>query len=428
MKRFGWLTVRIWVVLLGVVLVGCGRQQPEAERTSPLVLWHAMSDKKAVALRQIVQEYNATHPAIPVQEVVIGDYDGLFKKTISALLAKRPPDLVTAYESMVSEFMRYRELVDFAPYVNESAKADGLREDIYPSLLESNRYPAFGGKTLSMPFTKSILMFYYNLDMLREVGRDKPPATWEELIAACRAIQAKRKISPLALARDASTIDALVYSFGGDVYDPKTRKPLFDQPAAVQMLTLIRDLFGPGLAHEVAYGTFDDRNDFAQKRAAFFIRSSTSRPYVAEMVGNAFRWNMTVLPRAAAVKEPRTVLFGANICVFKSNSARERAAWQFISYFLSKDVTAKWATQTGYLPVRKSALETPVLKEFLQKHPANIRAIEAIPFARSEPSVRGWQEVRPALEKAVGNVIAKQQTPEQAARWLQGEAVRILKD
>lgn len=428
MKPIAWLVLRIWIVLLGAIPLGCGRQQSEAERTPPLVFWHAMSDKKAAVLRDIVRDYNATQPPIPVQEVVVGDYDGLYKKTVSALLAKRPPDLVTAYESMVSEFMRYREMVDFTAFLNESEATDGLRDDIYPSLLDSNRYPAFGGKILSMPFTKSILMFYYNVDMLREVGRDKPPATWEDFIAACRDIKAKRNISPLALARDASTIDGLIYSFGGELYDPRRQVPLFDQPPAVGALRLIRDLFDPGLAHEVAYGTFDDRIDFAQKRAAFFIRSSTSRPYVAEMVKDTFRWNMTVIPRAAAAKQPRTVLFGANIGVFKSTPDRERAAWQFIAYFLSKDVTARWAIETGYLPVRRSAFETPLLKDFLQKHPANARTIEAVPFARSEPSVRGWQEVRSAVEKAAGNVIAKQQTPEQAAQWLQNEAVQILKD
>ena len=44
-------------------------------------------------------------------------------------------------------------------------------------------------------------------------------------------------------------------------------------------------------------------------------------------------------------------MYGANICIFKSTPEKEMAAWRFINHFTSPPVTARWATQTGYLPV-----------------------------------------------------------------------------
>jgi multiple sugar transport system substrate-binding protein len=420
-------TVSKMVLVLTVVIAvmtGCSKKQSDVE--TPLIFWHSQSDQKAKALREIIDAYNATNPPLKVQEEFVGDYDTTYRKTLTALMAKQPPDLAQAYESMVSEYMKYQAVADLAPYLDAEAKTSDILKDIYPEFIEGNRYPAFGNQLLSMPFTKSILMLYYNMDMLKEIGRDRPPVTWEDFLTVCRQIKQKKGFTPVAFSRDASTFDALVYSFGGQVYDPANKQPLFDSPPALDAFGLLRELFLNNLAREIAYGTYDDRNDFVQKRVAFFIRSSTSRPYVHSLVKNQFHWGMTVIPHAQKLPTPRTVLFGANICVFKTTPARQLAAWKFIHYFLSRDVTAKWAIRTGYLPVRKSALEVPALKKMLAEHPANRQTIDAIPFAFPEPSVRGWQETRSLVEKAMSEVIAKRQTPSQAAAGLQKEARRVL--
>jgi ABC-type glycerol-3-phosphate transport system substrate-binding protein len=412
------------ILMLSTMIGGCGKDKV-AQEQQELVFWHVMSDQKGTALREIIDDYNATNPKMKIRAEYVGDYDTLYRKTMAALLAKRPPDLAMAYSNMVTEYMKYQAVTDLGPYLAAEPKQD--IDDFYPVFLEDSRFAAFDNKLLSMPFTKSILLFYYNVDMLKEVGFNTPPATWDEFIKICKAIKAKRNISPLAFARDASTFDGLVFSFDGEVYDSKTKKPLFDQPATLQALTLLRDLFEQGLAHETAYGTYDDRNDFVSEQAAFFIRSSTSRPYVKELVGKKFNWNATVLPHGKDMKQPKTVLFGPNLCVFKKDSEREQAAWNFVRYFTSPKVSAKWTLKSGYLPVRKSALKEPMVQAFLDEHPANRETINVIPWASPEPSVRGWQEVRSLLDKIAGQVISKNQTPEQAAKDLQDQASEILK-
>ncbi len=416
----------LFIILMFVTMFGgCGKTDSTQEQQE-LVFWHVMSDQKGVALREIIDAYNATNPTMKIRAEFVGDYDTLYRKTMAALLAKRPPDLAMAYSNMVTEYMKYQAVADLTPYLDAEPKQDV--QDFYPVFLEDSRFPAFENKLLSMPFTKSILMLYYNVDMLKEIGLDVPPATWDQFIAACKAIKAKRNISPLAFARDASTFDGLVFSFGGEVYDPKSQKTLFDQPATLQALKLLRDLFDQELAHETAYGTYDDRNDFVSENAAFFIRSSTSRPYVKELVGIKFNWSATVLPHDKTVKEPRTVLFGPNLCIFKKDVAREKAAWDFVRYFTSPDVSAKWAVKSGYLPVRKSALQQPMIQTFLNEHPANRETINIIPWAHPEPGVRGWQEVRSLLEKFSSQVITKTQPPEEAAADLQRQALEVLKN
>ena len=71
-----------------------------------------------------------------------------------------------------------------------------------------------------------------------------------------------------------------------------------------------------------------------------------------------------VIPQGADNKNPKTALYGANAILFKSTPEKQLASWLFLKYFTSKDVTAYWSIQSGYLPVRKSAAESDVYKKF----------------------------------------------------------------
>ena len=53
-------------------------------------------------------------------------------------------------------------------------------------------------------------------------------------------------------------------------------------------------------------------------------------------------------------------LYGASISVYKTTPEKELASWLLIKFLGEKDQTAKWAINTGYLPVRASAKDTVV--------------------------------------------------------------------
>jgi len=132
------------------------------------------------------------------------------------------------------------------------------------------------------------------------------------------------------------------------------------------------------------------------------------------------------LPPHAAAAAPVTVMYGANVCLFKSTPEREREAWRFVKYFTSPEVTARWARETGYLPVRKSAAELPEMKEFYASNPRARHVYEMLPAARGEPNVVGWQEVRTELQAAAKAVAAGETPPRDAAVNLKQKADAIL--
>lgn len=91
----------------------------------------------------------------------------------------------------------------------------------------------------------------------------------------------------------------------------------------------------------------------------------------------------------------------ANIAVFKSNPQKQLAAWQFIKYFTSTAVNADWSTASGYLPIRKSAANTDVVKAQFEKVPSYRVAVNDIQqYGRPETTIRGTQDTRNFIANA----------------------------
>lgn len=415
--------------LLAWAVSGCP-SRPGATTASaggPLAIefWHTRAQEDAKALEAIVADFNAANPDLRVTPQYQGRYPDLYRKVTATIQTGQLPTLAVAYESMIADYMAAKIIAPLDPFLKDEQY--GLSEeslaDIFPAYLETNRFAQWENQLLSFPFTKSNLMLYYNQDLLKKAGFSDPPSTWAQFEAQCRAVRQQTGKPVWALDLDPSTIDGFIFSFGGDLLSPDRKQTLFDRPATVKTFTLLDRLFREGLAYQV---TRDDLgNEFGSGNAVFIFSSSTQRPYLEQQIGTSFAWDMAILPRDAGV-EPVTVMYGANICVFRSTPEKERAAWRFIRYFTETEVTARWAMQTGYLPVRRSAAESPALKAFFAENPRARRAFDVLPHARPEPNIAGWQEVRELISDAVTAVINKQQRPDQAAAELKRKADGVI--
>lgn len=392
---------------------------PDASASGDIAFWHTLRGEYADLFAQIVADFNAQSETGDVQLQYIGSYDDIFRKCSLAIKGGGLPTLATAYESMVTEYVSADCVVDLDRYLTDPDIGFDLRNlaDIFSVFIDTNRYRAFGDRFYSFPFTKSVLMVYYNADMFQAVGCETFPETWDALIDASRRIREKFDIPAYSLSVDASTFDAFVLSCGGPIITDDQKTVLFDAPHGRRAFEIIAALAREKLLKTTAIDSYDDRLDFVNKRCAFHIRSSAHRPFVAELVADEFQWDMAPLPHAADAP-PRTVLFGGNVCMFKSTPEKERTAWEFLKYFTSAKTTARWAVVTGYVPVRAGAADDPALAQFFAADPRNRRAFEALPLARSEPRAPGWQSVRRIIEETVTDVVEGKRDPAQAARDL----------
>lgn len=395
-----------------------------------LVFWHTQTQENKTALEDLCKRFNAENgKGITVRPLYQGNYTQTFQKIVAGITAHSLPDIAASYESMVAEYMKAGAVVPLDGYVSG---ADGLSkadlDDIFPAFLATNRYPQFGNQLLSFPFTKSVLVNYVNMDALKAAGIAAPPATWADLQAdAVKLTRPAQGSLPamkgMAVTLDASTIDGWVMAQGGTLLDASGAH--FDTPAAAAVFQGIASLFKKGAAYETH--DFDYQSDFGGQRAAMVCVSSTPRLLFKPLIANKFAWKLAMIPQKDPA-HPATVLYGANLCIFKSTPEKQKAAWEFLKWLSMKEQAAYWAIHSSYMPLRKSVAGTPEMQDAWKKDPQGKEAFDLIPYARPEPNARGWQEVRTQLTEALESVVKGVKDPQTALKDLNAGANKTLQE
>jgi len=414
-----------------VLQAGCGGAPTRPAGTfapinpSAAVFWDRQTTESARLLQQFGAAFNQTWKGLPIQIERAGTYPDIYRKTTASIRAGELPAMAVSYESMTAEYIAAGAVAPLDEFLKDPELGISPEEldDFFPSVLASNRFEEHGGGLYSFPYTKSVLMLFYNRRVLDAAGVAAVPATWDEFLAACRAVKAKTGEPAIGLAADCSTFNGLLFSMGGAVN--RGRETLYDSPESVRVLELYETLINEGLAYPINPGTFDDEVALVNDKAAFTLRTSSGRGTVGAAMGDARRWGMAMIPQADPSR-PATVLFGANVSIFKTDPAQQRAAWAFLRDFTATDNLVQWAIATGYLPIRKSAAQHPDMLAFWAEADFNRAAFDCLPFARAEPNIAGWQEVRKAVEDAQMAVFTKVKTGRAAALELKKTADAIL--
>lgn len=424
------IVLALWA---GVLLCGCGCT-PSGSRDGtfqPLnpefaVFWDRQTTESAELLRDLVEAFNRDWKGMPVKVERSGSYTDIFRKVTAGINAGVLPAMAVSYESMTIEYIplgAVRKLDDLITGPETGLSQEAL-DDFFPAVLEQNRFPEHGNSFYSFPFAKSILMMYFNKKVLAEAGIAEPPETWTEFIDQCRLVKRKTGKYAHAVHADCSTVNGMIYSMGGEVV--QGRKTLYDSEEALSVFRIYETLAREELAYLIAPGTYEDNIALSKNDLAFVLRTSSAlSDMMMLMEDDRDRWGLTRIPQTDP-EHPATVLFGPNVCLFNTGEEQVKASWAFVKYFTNPEVSVRWALATGYLPVRKSAHEHPDMRAYWEQWRYNRAPYDCLSFARPEPNIAGWQQVRDIVARGVTEIMTGVRDADSAAREVQRSASEAL--
>lgn len=123
-------------------------------------------------LATLTQQYMKAHPNVTVQLQPYADYATLKTKITAAIAAGKPPAIAQIYEEWATEYQKAGALLSLQPFI---AGKDGLSQsdlaDFYPVMLKDGQ---INGTQYMLPFNKSVVVLYYNQDMLQKAGLSVP--------------------------------------------------------------------------------------------------------------------------------------------------------------------------------------------------------------------------------------------------------------
>ncbi len=394
------------ILLIVLMVLGCAR-----EDKTVVTFWHVMSGPLGRQLDELVAEFNRIHPEGEVRSVHMGSYDVLAQKLMGAVASGTPPVIAQLYESWTDQFYRAGDLLPLETFITSDSSFS--RDDFFPVFLEDNIYDSI---LVTLPFNKSVPVFYYNQDVFQKFGIETFPVTWDEFRAVCMKLR-QSGTWPTSWPVDVWYFSAMLYQHGGCLLDETTRAPRFQEAEGVQALEYLVGLIQDSLLY-INPG-FQRQIEFLAGNVVIIPASVTSWAFMKERL--SFRMAVAPFPHG---REEATVIAGTNIGMFRgSTDAQRRYAWKFIRWLLLPENQVRWTSATYYLPTRMSVMKLDEYKEFIQQNTGYDRIVRQLRTARTEPRTEEWFTGRIYLGEALEEAVRLQRTPRQA---LEHAARRLL--
>lgn len=399
-KGYGLIGTLVAFVILFTMLTPASGAAPVK-----ITFWHGAGGDHGNVLESLVNEFNASQDKIEVESAFQGGYGTLMQKLLASVAAGDPPTLSWTFNNWTAQLIQGEAIVAMEQFAEdpEIGYTEAELSDFYASFIDAN---SWNGTLYTLPFNKSVQVLYYNKTLLDQAGVDVP-TTLDELAAAARQVKEKTGVAGLAVRPSIDTFSTYFRAFGGEWLD-EAGQPAFQDAAGVQAFQFVQELIADGAAY--AYdGYLDD--EFNKGKVAMFIHSNGTIPWVRRSA--TFSWGTAPVPRGTRAA---ATVAGLDLAIFATaTEAEKRAAWQFTKWLLSPEVNARWSVETGYLPIRRSTLETSRMEEYLQEsaheNASGIASLDRLVF---DPGIPAWNDMRNFISEATERVFLLDVDPQTA--------------
>ena len=383
----------------------------ELQEPVTIEMWHYMNGKQAETLNQIIEEFNATNgKGITVNAVAQGNVPDLNKKVIAASQSNTLPAIINVYPDLATGLINEGKIVDLAPYITDAnvGMEDEVKNDFVDAFMaELSQWEE--GKVYGMPMTKSTKVLYVNKNMLEELGyslADMENLTMKKLSEISKKCYDELGIPGFGFDSSSNAFISTLMMDGKNFIDLDGTINV-DNEWVREYMTFFQEQTSNGYFRVAGEDKFLS-NPFSNGKMLAYQGSSAGFAHIN--TNGAFEVAVVEAPVFEG-KDNAVIQQGASLFATSTVSPEQQyASYEFIKFLTNTENTAKFATSTGYLPVRKSAQDLDMVKALLEDE-TNLYgqiykvAQEALEYAYYTPAVNNAQSARTSVEeKYVGFV------------------------
>ncbi|MEE2810968.1 MAG: extracellular solute-binding protein [Pseudomonadota bacterium] len=258
-----------------------------------------------------------------------------------------------------------------------AGEADFEKDGYHDAMLSLS---TFGDNVHGLPFSVSLPVGYYNMDIIRAGGIEELPQTWDDVIAACKTMKANGIDNPIFWGWNITGnwfMQALLWSQDKAIVE--NGHVTMDSPEALVALEQMQEIFTEcemqNLEWKAALASF------SAGEIGMMFWSTSALGAVERSQGD---FELVTGPFPGLDGAPMGLPAGGNAAMLTSTSddpkVRE-AAWTWLKYITSGEGAAEVAKTTGYMPPNKAANEI-ILADFYDKNPNKQTAVDQLPLLR----------------------------------------------
>ncbi|MEU9530769.1 MULTISPECIES: sugar ABC transporter substrate-binding protein [unclassified Streptomyces] len=282
----------------------------------------------------------------------------LLNRILAATTSGQGPDVLNIGNTWSASLQATGALL---PWNKENFDAIGGRDRFVDSAVASAG--AEGKDPSAVPLYSLAYALYYNKKSFAEAGIEKPPATWDELVADGKKLS---KDGKWGLGAEGSNLSNNIHQtfvlgqqHGADFFDADG-KPTFTSDGAVAAVKQYIDfmakdkIIAPGNAE---YAQNQSLTDFAKGKTAMVLWQAAASTFASQGM-KPEDWGAAPVPVASGTpgqgKNTNSMVAGINMAVFK-NTKNIDGAKKFVK-FMTSDAEQKLLNKTyGSIPPVKTA-------------------------------------------------------------------------
>ncbi|WP_066189695.1 MULTISPECIES: ABC transporter substrate-binding protein [Gracilibacillus] len=399
--------VMLWMMVLGVLLVGCGSNAGSDANTLEVALW---DEKISGAVEASIEEFNQEHPDVEVK-VTYTPYDNYFTKLRTSLGGGSGPDVFWMNGPNFYEYMSFGLIKDLEPFIEEDSE---FSKDVYfDSMIDLYSHE---DHLYAAPYFADIVGLFYNKRLFDEAGLDYPDEswTWEDIKEKGELLTDQENgvygYSASVVSNQAGYYN-LIPQAGGYMINEEKTKSGFNSPEAKEAFTFMQDLINEGISPSVQTQIETNPRDlFMSGKIAIHPEISVNTEMFYDELGD----DVGIAPLPAGEKEG-SIAHGIGWAM-NGDTEKEELAWDLIKH-LSGEKGNQFIAESGFsIPAQEEMSDLWVdslpeldLQVFIDAQETSF------PYPVSQNTIQ-WQDVEQAeiqgaflgykpLNQALDNVV-----------------------
>ncbi len=338
------------LLALCLLLPGCARKQ--ADNVQEVVYWTGWSGHEFEIQRQLVAQFNRTHPRVRVHLLSQFGNSG-YQKVRIAFAGGATPDLMsTVWADELPSYAMRGVLTPLDDYLKRAGR--DVNREYTPGV---SRMLQIDGHVYALAVTTNTNFIAYNRRIFREVGLDpaRPPQTIAELDeAARRCTRYDQKGNFLRYGFRPAGLNLWAYVFGGGWYDRETKRITANHPRNVAALRWLAsyakqyDLRKMD-AFQSTFGSNETPSGpFFVGKMAMWATGEWAEQFVVRYAPT-LDWGWFAFPAPPGGRRNCTTA-GGSVFVIPAACKNKEAAWEFLNWITSPPAVATFCHGIGNVP------------------------------------------------------------------------------
>jgi sn-glycerol 3-phosphate transport system substrate-binding protein len=407
----------------------CAFAATGAQAATEIHLWHAGSGKLEAQIQDIASRFNAAQAEYTLlPEFKRADEDAVAAAIAALHTGKAPHILLVSGAGTAGMIARAARGKTIKPAYEVMAQA-GEKFDAksyLPAVVSD--YSDAHGRLLSLPFSASTAVFFYNKDAFKKAGLDpaKPPRTWDEVQAA--ALLVKDAGVPCSFTtgwqsrvhlENMSAWHNEEFATRSNGFAGTDAKLVFNNMLMVRHIAKLSSWVKSMLFTYAGRGSQGEAK-FADGECAML--TSSSNAYADIKRAARFEFGVSQLPYYDDFKDAphNSVVSGASLWVLAGrNPAEYKGVAKFFGFLSSPEIQAEWSQKTGYLPITRAAYDLGRKQGFYEANPGADVAMQQLLTKHPTKYSRGirlgdYAQIRSIIDEELESVWSQKKSPKEA--------------